>query len=356
MFLTENKITFRQQYGKKDDYFYLNGQTLDFYLPEYKIAIECQGEQHFRPVDFGNKGKEYSVNCFRKIILRDFKKYSKCKEFGLKIIYYCNKININNEYIDDQFYKLDDILKKLKIMSNLKHKNLYGILKIDKDSSDKEIKKSYYKLSKQYHPDLNRESESDSIFKDICEAYKILIDEETRADYDLKSKFGNNYNEYYELFEIKVDLDYDAEKNRYETFKKNDVYNIQIKVDDTFNGTVEYERWVKCKPCDGSGKDFSSKIIIKDANGNITKTFDADDGCDFCDGTGKDYKGQDCHFCSGKGKIGLTPCKNCKGEKRILGKQKLTGIKLSGKETKIDAMGHFAKNEPGKVGYLMITK
>jgi hypothetical protein len=68
----------------------------------------------------------------------------------------------------------------------------------------------------------------------------------------------------------------------------------------------------------------------------------------------KDYKGDNCHFCSGKGKVGLTPCKTCKGEKRILGKQKLTGIKLTGKETKVEAMGHFAKNEPGKVGYLLI--
>ena len=104
----------------------------------------------------------------------------------------------------------------------------------------------------------------------------------------------------------------------------------------------------------GSGKDLSSKIVIRDVDGNITKTFDADDGCDFCEGTGKDYKGDNCHFCSGKGKVGLTPCKTCKGEKRILGKQKLTGIKLTGKETKVEAMGHFAKNEPGKVGYLLI--
>jgi DnaJ-class molecular chaperone len=235
------------------------------------------------------------------------------------------------------------------------NKNYYIILGVSKDSTLKEIKKAYYNNAKLFHPDKNNKESDSKIFSEMTEAYDVLCGEE-RSDYDLKSKFGNNYNEYYELFEIKVDLDYDAEKNRYETFKKNDVYNIQIKVDDTFNGTIEYERWVKCKPCDGSGKDFSSKIIIKDANGNITKTFDSDDGCDFCEGTGKDYKGQECHFCSGKGKIGLTPCKNCKGEKRILGKQKLTGIKLTGDETKIDAMGHFAKNEPGKVGYLMIIK
>jgi DnaJ-class molecular chaperone len=231
-------------------------------------------------------------------------------------------------------------------------KNYYIILDVSKNSTEKEIKKSYYNLSKQYHPDKNKDVDI-SKFNEITEAYNVLCSDE-RSDYDLKSKFGNNYNEYYELFEIKVDIDYDTEKERFETFKKNDVYNIQVKVDDTFNGSLEYERWVKCKTCDGTGKDLSAKIVIRDINGNITKIFDADDGCDFCDGTGKDYKGDDCHFCSGKGKVGLTPCGNCKGEKRILGKQKLTGIKLTGKETKVEAMGHFAKNEPGKVGYLLI--
>jgi DnaJ-class molecular chaperone len=111
---------------------------------------------------------------------------------------------------------------------------------------------------------------------------------------------------------------------------------------------------VKCKTCDGTGKDLSSKIVIKDNDGNILRTFDADDGCDFCEGSGKDYNGNPCSFCHGKGKIGLTPCKNCNGEKRILGKQKLSKIKLTGEETKVESMGNHSKNEPGKVGHLYI--
>jgi DnaJ-class molecular chaperone len=66
--------------------------------------------------------------------------------------------------------------------------------------------------------------------------------------------------------------------------------------------------------------------------------------------------GNDCPFCFGKGKVGLNPCTTCKGERRILGKQKLTKIKLTGDETKIDAMGHCSKTEPGKVGYLLLIK
>lgn len=234
------------------------------------------------------------------------------------------------------------------------NKNYYSILGVNKDSNDKQIKKAYYKLSFEYHPDRNRDIDT-SKFNEITEAYDVLCGE-SRSDYDLKSKFGNNYNEYFELFDLNIEFDYNKEKDNLDKFKKNEVLNIHLKVDDSFNGSVEYERWVKCKTCDGSGKDLSSKIVIKDVDGNVLRTFDSDDGCDFCEGSGKDYTGGPCSFCGGQGKVGLNPCKTCNGEKRILGKQKLSGIKLTGNETKVDAMGHYSKDEAGKAGYLLLIK
>lgn len=228
--------------------------------------------------------------------------------------------------------------------------NYYSILGVKNDATEKEIKKSYYKLSFEYHPDIKKEVDPIK-FNSITEAYGVLCSE-MRKEYDLKSKFGKNYNEYFELFNINMDFSYDEGKEKLEKFKKYEVYNIQINVNDDFDGSVEYERWVKCKTCDGTGKDLSSKIVIRDTEGNIVKTFDADDGCDFCEGTGKDYTGSNCSFCQGKGKIGINPCKKCDGEKRILGKQKLSGIKITGDETKIDTMGHFSKD--GVIGYLLI--
>lgn len=230
------------------------------------------------------------------------------------------------------------------------NKNYYSLLGVVNTSTDKEIKSAYYKLSKKYHPDKNGD---EVLFHGISEAYTILSDIEKKDDYDKKSKFGNCYNEYYELFETNFDYSHDNVKNKYEQFKKNEVFNIHIKIDNSFNGTLEYERWVRCKPCDGTGKDLSSKIIIKDNDGNILKIFDSEDGCDLCEGSGK-YRDQDCPFCFGKGKVGLNPCTTCKGERRVLGKQKLTKIKLTGTETKIEAMGHCSKTEPGKVGYLLL--
>jgi DnaJ-class molecular chaperone len=228
-------------------------------------------------------------------------------------------------------------------------KNYYAILGVPKNADEKTIKKSYYKLSFKHHPDKNGDAD---IFSEMTEAYDVLCGE-NRSDYDLKSKYGNNYNEYYELFNINIDLEYDDVKSTREKFKKNEVNDIIIQVDDDFDGTVEFERWVKCKSCDGTGKDFSSKIIIRDNDGNILKVFDADDGCDFCEGTGK-YMDQECSFCNGKGQVGLNHCSTCNGEKRILGKQKLTGLKLKGDKTRIDSMGHHAKN--GNVGHLYLIK
>ena len=230
-----------------------------------------------------------------------------------------------------------------------KSKNYYELLGVTHQSTDKEIKKSYYKLSFTHHPDKGGDP---VIFGEMTEAYDVLCDVDIRTDYDLKSRYGKNYDEYFELFDISVDFSYDDGKDKLEKFKRNEVNNIQIEIDDTFNGSIEYERWVKCKPCDGTGKDLSSKIVIRDNDGNVVKTFDSEDGCDFCEGTGKSYNGSDCTFCVGKGKVGLTPCNSC-NDGRIMGKQKLSGVKLTGDETKLDTMGHYSKNG---IGYLLLVK
>lgn len=234
-----------------------------------------------------------------------------------------------------------------------KNINYYQTLGIDKNANSKDIKLAYYKLSFIHHPDKNGDKE---VFSLINDAYKVLINKETRSEYDLKSKFGNNYDEYFELFDIADNFDYHKENKKRDDFKKNELIDIYIDIDDTFDGTLEYERWTKCKACDGTGKDLSSKIVIKDKEGNILKVFDAEDGCDFCYGTGKDRYGNDCSFCQGAGKIGMTNCKKCGGEKRILGNQKISGIKLTGELTKLDSMGSCSKNITGMVGNLYLRR
>lgn len=66
----------------------------------------------------------------------------------------------------------------------MKYKNYYDILGVNRKSSREEIKLSYRKLAKKYHPDMNKTNESESIFKDINEAYDTLTNDEKRRKYD----------------------------------------------------------------------------------------------------------------------------------------------------------------------------
>lgn len=89
-YLNDNKIVFES--FKKFDW--LGKQHLDFYLPKYNIAIECQGEQHFEVVKhFGGEDK-YEIQQ-----KRDFLKNKLCKENGIKLLYYTNYKKIEEDNI-----------------------------------------------------------------------------------------------------------------------------------------------------------------------------------------------------------------------------------------------------------------
>ena len=69
-------------------------------------------------------------------------------------------------------------------------KNYYKILGVDILSSKEDIKRAYRELAKQYHPDRNPDNpESESMFKEIQEAYSVLSDDDERAHYDIQLKY-----------------------------------------------------------------------------------------------------------------------------------------------------------------------
>ena len=70
---------------------WLGRLTLDFYIPQYKIGIECQGMQHYRPVKYW--GGDVS---FQKVVARDEKKLDLCKENNVTLLYYSDVYESEN--------------------------------------------------------------------------------------------------------------------------------------------------------------------------------------------------------------------------------------------------------------------
>lgn len=65
--------------------------------------------------------------------------------------------------------------------------NPYKVLEVSTNATYEEIRKSYRKLARKYHPDSNPGDKSaEEKFKQINDAYTILGDEEKRAEYDAK--------------------------------------------------------------------------------------------------------------------------------------------------------------------------
>lgn len=92
LFLKENNIEFISEYKHSSEF---GKQSIDFYLPSYKIAIECQGIQHFTPIDFGGKGKEWAEFEYKHIIELDVNKQKLCNDNGIKLIYFTTEGNKN---------------------------------------------------------------------------------------------------------------------------------------------------------------------------------------------------------------------------------------------------------------------
>ncbi|SCL61280.1 molecular chaperone DnaJ [Micromonospora yangpuensis] len=64
-------------------------------------------------------------------------------------------------------------------------RDYYGILGVDREASDDEIKRAYRKLARRFHPDVNPDPEAQEKFKDINAAYEVLSDDRKRQIVDL---------------------------------------------------------------------------------------------------------------------------------------------------------------------------
>ena len=76
---------------------YKRNLFLDFYLPDYNLGIEVQGDQHYAPIErFGGK-EDYKLR-----VDRDYIKNKLCKEHDIDII-----------YITKKNYNINEVIKKI---------------------------------------------------------------------------------------------------------------------------------------------------------------------------------------------------------------------------------------------------
>lgn len=66
----------------------------------------------------------------------------------------------------------------------MEFKDYYKILDVPRNADEKAIRQAFRRLARQYHPDVNKDKDAESRFKEINEAYQVLNDKERRAKYD----------------------------------------------------------------------------------------------------------------------------------------------------------------------------
>ena len=140
-------------------------------------------------------------------------------------------------------------------------KDYYSILGIDKDATDKEIKKAYRQKSLQYHPDKNPgNKEAEEKFKEVAEAYRVLSDKDLRQRYDTFGTVDDNFtasnmdaDEIFERFmRMHQDFGFGFEnESKQRVIKGRDkILKVNVTLQDIYNGVisvmvvaVSMERW-----------------------------------------------------------------------------------------------------------------
>lgn len=207
-------------------------------------------------------------------------------------------------------------------------KDYYEILNISKDASQDEIKSSFRRLAKKYHPDLNpNDKEAEQRFKEVNEAYEVLGNPEKRKRYDTfgpegvngQAGYGQGFGGFGDIFDDIFDIFGDgfgntSSKRRGPVRGADLRYDLVLEFEEAVFG-VEKEIQVRksetCGTCDGTGvKPGSSKKTCDKCNGSgeIRYAQQTPFGqfvrvatCDKCGGSGEIIE-EKCDTCSGTGK------------------------------------------------------
>ena len=166
-------------------------------------------------------------------------------------------------------------------------KDFYKILEIDKSSTENEVKKAYKKLAFKYHPDKNKSPDAESKFRDISEAYDILMDADKRRMYDnfgyeavsgempqvnpldlFQSLFNVDFTGLGEGMHSNIFVFSDLSSMPFSQIKASMKYNIECSLDELYHGTQkEFNITHSVKNSSGIGKK-STKYVINVKRGS----------------------------------------------------------------------------------------
>ena len=216
-------------------------------------------------------------------------------------------------------------------------KDYYEILGVSKDASKDEIKRAYRKLAKKYHPDLNPENraEAEEKFKEISEAYEVLMDDKKREIYDrygeegLKGRvFGNEGFTWDDFSHVSDIWDlfgggmggffrdfFGFSAPREERRGRDLAVRVNIELKDVIKGVdkeIKVKTYDTCPVCHGTGAAPGSEVKTCPACGGSGKKrvvvqrgpfqFVSVTTCDVCHGTGKIIE-KKCPECGGTGRV-----------------------------------------------------
>jgi molecular chaperone DnaJ len=201
-------------------------------------------------------------------------------------------------------------------------RDLYEVLGVKREASQADIKKAYYRLAKQYHPDHNPDDKvAEDKFKEAANAYQVLCDDEQRARYDRfgfdgisrGGSGGAGFSSVEDIFSAFGDLfgDFFGQRQGGRRVQRgNDLKtDLGLSFPEAVWGVtkeVKIRRDVPCTTCSGSGAKAGSKA----------------ENCTTCQGKGQVVHAQGffmvqttCPRCRGEGRIIKDPCTDCNGHR-----------------------------------------
>ncbi|XP_030541149.1 chaperone protein DnaJ isoform X2 [Rhodamnia argentea] len=257
-------------------------------------------------------------------------------------------------------------------------KDHYSALNVGRNATLQEIKSSYRKLARKYHPDMNKGPGAEDKFKEISAAYEVLSDEQKRSMYD---QFG----------EAGLQGEYDGSGGGSQGVDPFEVFGAFFGGPEEFFGDrgeqgglnfnlgsagrhaldIRYDLFLSFEESIFGGRkdiEVSSSEVCDQCGGTGAKSSSCIKQCAACEGRGGIMKTQrtpfgmmsqvtTCSKCSGDGKIVIDNCRRCGGSGKIMSKRNITivippGVN-DGSRMRIQKEGNFDKKS-GLTGDLVI--